>query len=327
MQIFEGADWSKFMGYRGWHADWPAVRRGITRVVEQTSCILPGQIRLTQKCLAPGAKNVQYEIVLTDDKPYVDLMVTIDKTWDTSPEACYVAFPFALPKSQPRYQTAGGVVRPHLDQLPDCNQDYHTAQQWVDLSNEKCGVTVTTVDAPNVMFGGFNVAQMFDQPRRNIPPLFLSLAMTNYYHTNYAGGQLGSVTFHYRIVPHDRYDVAESTRIGQEAAFPLFCHPVMNPSGKDPPQASLLEIGHSAIVPLAVKPSEDGKAIVLRLFNASEAAAKTKITFPSRHLAGAWQCDSLENPGSQMKAGKDSFHVELPACSTCTYRITLRTSP
>ncbi|MDD5198298.1 MAG: glycoside hydrolase family 38 C-terminal domain-containing protein [Terrimicrobiaceae bacterium] len=322
MQIFLEADWSKFMGYRGWNANWPAVRRGVTKVVSQTATTLPGQIRFVQKCLAPGAKNVEYEITLAEDKAYVDLKVTIDKLWDTAPEACYVTFPFALPKSRPRYQTAGGVVRPHLDQLPDCNQDYHTAQHWADLSNDKCGVTVTTVDAPNVMFGGFNLAKLFDKPRPNIPPLLLSVAMTNYYHVNYAGGQLGSTTFHYRIFPHDAFDGAESNRIGQEAAFPLICHPVMNPAGTRPGKSSLLTLSNPAIVPLAVKPSEDGRALIIRLYNPLDKSRSltARLFSEPREI---WQCDNLENAKTQLPHKGGKFTATFSPHATLAFRVVL----
>ena len=323
-QIYRATDWSKFMAYGGWNAEYPAVRSGVSEVIEQKSFRLPGQVKFIQKCLAPGTRGVEYEITLPDNKPYVDLMVTIDKLWDTAPETCYVAFPFVLPGSQPRYQTAGGVVRPHLDQLQGSNQDFHTAQQWVDFSNEKCGVTITTLDTPIAMFGGFNIAQLFDAPRPNIRPLFLSLAMSNYYHCNYAGGQLGSVTFHYRIFPHDEYNVTESNRIGQEASNPLICHPVMNPSGQKPNHSSFLTISNPAAVLLALKPCENGDGTVLRLFNAGDSACETDVTFPSAELLEAQECDALEHPQTLIKSSSDGFTAKLAAGATQAYLVKLK---
>lgn len=321
MQIHGGGDWSQFNTYLGWNPDWPAVRRGVTKVVEQSTSVLPGEVKFHQKCLAPGTNGVEYEVTLADDKPYVDLRVTIDKLWNTAPEATYLAFPFALPKAQPRYQTAGGVVRPHLDQLPGCNHDYHTAQQWIDYSNAKCGMTVTTADAPIVMFGGFHFGQAAEKPRPNLPPLFLSMVMCNYWFVNYAGGQLGAVTFHYRIYPHDAFDTAQSNRIGQEACFPLISHPVMDPAGKNPPEASLVEIGNLALVPLAIKPSEDGKAVVLRLFNPTETTIKSKITFPSGGVVKAWKCDNLDHPHARIPSRSHGFAAAIPPGTTSTFRV------
>jgi hypothetical protein len=324
MQIFRESDWSKFMTYGGWNADWPAVRKGITKVLEQRVTTLPGRVVLSQRCSAPGVAGVSYEVTLSDDAPYVDLAVTIDKLWDTSPDACYIAFPFSLNNAQPRYQTVGGIVRPHHDQLPDCNQDYHTAQHWADLSNDRHGVTVTTLDAPIVMFGGFNVAQMFDKPRRRIRPLLLSLPMTNYYHCNYAGGQLGAVTFHYRLYPHGPFDAAESNRLAQEAASPVVSHPVMNPSGTKPPQASFLGLSNPAVIPLAVKPSARGEDLVLRLFNASDKPCETTVAFPVHVLTKAWKCDGLENPESALTVSSGSLKLKLSGNETVTCRVELQ---
>ncbi|MCX6971774.1 MAG: hypothetical protein NTV93_16695 [Verrucomicrobia bacterium] len=288
--------------------------------VGQSTTVLPGEVKFHQKCLAPGARSVEYEITLPNDKPYVDLRISIDKLWETAAEACYVAFPFALPNAQPRYQTAGAIVRPQLDQLPGSNQDFHTAQQWVDFSNDKCGVTVTTADAPIAMFGGFHFARMLDGTRPKMPPLFLSMAMCNYWHTNYAGGQLGTVTFHYRIYPHAAYDAAEANRIGLEACFPLLSHPVTNPTGSHPPEASLVRLSHPAIVPLAIKPSEDGKSIVLRLFNPLQKTIKTRIAFSSRDVREIWACDNPENPQIRIQRGPRGFPISIPAGTTLTYR-------
>jgi alpha-mannosidase len=214
-------------------------------------------------------------------------------------------------------------VRPHHDQLPDCNQDYHTAQQWVDLSNEKYGVTVTTLDAPIVMFGDFNVAKMLDGPRARIKPLLLSLPMTNYYHCNYAGGQLGAVTFHYRLYPHGRFDAPESSRVAMEAASPLISHPVMNPSGTRPSQGSLVRLSNPAIVPLAIKPSARDEGLVLRIFNTSDQKCVTTADFPSHKLMQAWACDGLENPDRELPVAGGRLRLNLIGNGTMTLRIRL----
>lgn len=321
MKIFEEADWTRFMGYRGWHADWPAVRQSVSRVVEQTVATHAGFTHLRQRCEAPGTRGVTYEITVGENQPWIDLKVTIDKLWNTAPEACYLAFPFAVPGALPRYQTAGGAVRPHLDQLPGCNQDFHTAQGWADLSNATRGVTVTTADAPIVMFGGFNLAQMFDRPRKRIPSRLLSLVMTNYYHVNYAGGQHGDATFHYRIAPHGAFDQVAANRLGLEAAFPLVCHPVLNPRGKNPSHASLVTLSHRGVSLLAAKPSRDGKGVAVRLYNPLEKSCDTSVASPFLGLREAWLCDNLENPVRRIIVKKAAFRARIPSGATQTYRL------
>jgi len=312
MAIFREADWTHFMGYGGWNADWPAQRRGISKITENRRVDLPGGVRLIQKCQAPGTRGVEYEITLLDNQPWADLRVTIDKTWDTTPEACYLAFPLAMTDAQPRYQTAGGRVRPHLDQLPQCNQDFHTAQEWVDFSNDQFGFTLTTVDAPIVMFGGFNLAKLYDGPRGKINPLILSMAMTNYYHVNYAGGQLGRVDFNYRLYPHDRFDVTEANRIGREAAHPLVCHPVNEPNGSKPLAESWLKIGHPGISLLAVKLAEAGQGVVIRLFNHLDKPCTTTISFPTRIPQEAWLCDQLEKRTEKCRLDVGKLTLTFP---------------
>ena len=313
MAIFKEADWSKFMGYGGWNPDWPASRRGITEVIETRRVNLPGGVRFFQRCKAPGTNGVEYEITLIDDKPWVDLRVTIDKTWDTAPEACYVAFPLSIKGAKPRYQTAGGAVRPHLDQLPGCNQDYHTAQEWVDFSNDQCGFTVTTVDALIVMFGGFNLAKLFDGPRESITPLILSMVMTNYYHCNYAAGQLGRVTFHYRLHPHGFFNGSECDRIGREAAHPVVCHPVNSPNGERSLAENWLKISDPAITLLAFKPSIADGTVAIRLYNNSDKECAVTLSFPTKVPSEAWLCDQVERRIEKRPLAGGRLAFKVPA--------------
>jgi len=319
MRIFQESDWSRFMAYGGWNARWPARRRGISRVLQSRRTHLPGGVRLYQKCSAPGTRCVEYELTLLDSQPWADWRVTIDKTWDIAPEACYVAFPLALRGGWPRYQTAGGAVRPHIDQLPGCNQDFHTAQEWADFSNPESGFTITTIDAPIVMFGGFQIGRLFDGPRPAISPLILSLPMTNYYHVNYAGAQTGRVDFRYRLYPHGPFDAAECDRVGREAAHPLVCHPVHAPRGSSAVEESRLRLDGATL--LSLRSAPDGSSCLSRLFNALDVPCAATLSFPSHRPAKVELCDGAGNPVRALRSRKGTWTVPISPRTAILLRI------
>ena len=74
------------------------------------------------------------------------------------------------------------------DQIPGVCFDYYSAQQWVDLSNNDCGVTVALPDNPMVQFGDFHFGA-------NQPGFALERAMLLGWVTNtYWGNQLPRAT-------------------------------------------------------------------------------------------------------------------------------------
>jgi len=72
----------------------------------------------------------------------------------------FYAFPLDVPEGQPRAEYAGGVVRPHLDQLSWGSQDYLTANRWVDVSNHNFGVTLAPWNESTFDFGEIRYNQL-----------------------------------------------------------------------------------------------------------------------------------------------------------------------
>ena len=53
------------------------------------------------------------------------------------------------------------------DQFPCSNSEYATAQHWVDVGNDSGGVTLSCIDAPEVMFGDLRVEITAEQASWN----------------------------------------------------------------------------------------------------------------------------------------------------------------
>lgn len=325
--IYGEADWSRFMGYGSWNKDYPAPRRGVSRVLSQTVQRRPGATRLHQVCAAPGVGSVEYTATLPDDQPWVDLHITLDKLWNSAPEACYLVFPFALAGARARYDTAGGVVAWGDDQLPGSNRDCPTVQSWADWSTAARGLQLVTPDAPVMMFGGYHFGHLLDGPAPDQPAVLVSMVMSNYYNVNYAAAQSGPVTFHYRLCPHDAFDPATANRRAREAASPLWGHPVKDPRGSGAATICGLEVDHGALDVLACKESESGRDLVLRLRNTSFAPVSAVLTLPATPIEQAWISDGLEVAQAAAPVDDGRLQIELPPQGVATYRIRRSCSP
>ncbi len=225
---------------------------------------------------APGARKLTRELRLVAGLDRLDMIDTIDKTKVYEQEAVHIAFPFNLPGGVVRMDTPWAVVRPELDQMPGACKNYFTVQRWVDIANEKFGLTWATPDAPLIEIGKItNDARSVGWIEKlESSTTLYSYVMNNYWETNYKAAQEGPTPFRYAIRPHEGFDGAQAAKFGAEISQPLI--PVRD---TDRPLAgpSLLRIEPSDVVATILKPSQDGKAWMLRLFNPTEKSHKVTL--------------------------------------------------
>jgi alpha-mannosidase len=169
---------------------------------------------------APGCKRYRTEIRLIDGLDRVDIIDELDKRAIREKEAVHIAFPFNVSGSEVRYDVAGAIVRPGMDQLDGSCKNFFPVQSWVDVSHDGFGVTWATPDAPMIEIGAIT-AELRWMNTIEPKPLIYSYIMNNYWHTNYKADQGGVVKFRYSIYPHESYKPEEAVRIGLECRQPL----------------------------------------------------------------------------------------------------------
>ena len=159
-------------------------------------------------------------------------------------------------------------------------RNWFTVQRWVDVSNQDYGVTWATVDAPLVEVGAIAPQpESTHSPRgwiKSIGPsqTLYSYVMNNYWTTNYRHDQAGVKTFRYSIEPHRQCDLGRAAKFGVERSQPLLVVPV---DPESPVQGSLLAVRPEGVMVTAWKPSRDGQAWIVRLFNASGQTQKARL--------------------------------------------------
>jgi alpha-mannosidase len=93
---------------------------------------------------------------------------------------------------------------------------------------------------------------------------FYSYVMNNYWHTNYAADQPGPASIAYALYPHGIFNATDAYRRGIEQNQPLITRTTTPAS---PLPLTLFGISVPGVVATSVKPSADGKAVMVRLFN------------------------------------------------------------
>jgi hypothetical protein len=244
---------------------------------------------------APGCNKLTRELQVIDGIDRVDIVNVIDKKNIYQQEAVHLAFAFNVPNGVMRMDTPWAVVRPEADQLPGACKNYFTVQRWVDVSNKDYGVTWATVDAPLIEVGAITC-----DPRgktvgwiESLKPsaTLYSYVMNNYWETNYKASQEGPTTFRYSIEPHRLFDAGRAARFGAERGQPLIIVPVDAAAAV---RQSVLSVDPAGVIVTAFKPSSDGKAWIVRLFNTGPQAQKAALTWAKPAPEKVWLSDFAE---------------------------------
>ncbi len=238
---------------------------------------------------APGCRALSREVRVIDGVDRVDIINVVDKQKipladllkpNPTKEGFHFGFALNVPAGVMRMDVPWAVVRPELDQLPGACKNWFTVQRWVDVSNRDYGVTWATVDAPMVEVGAIAPQPESTHSQRgwikSIGPsqTLYSYVMNNYWTTNYRHDQEGVKTFRYSIEPHRRCDTGRAAEFGVERSQPLLVVPV---DADSPVRGPLLAVQPEGVMVTALKPSRDGKAWIVRLFNASGQAKKAGL--------------------------------------------------
>ena len=245
---------------------------------------------------APGCHNLSRELRLIAGIERLDIINVMDKeelsiadlTRKPEPrkEGVYFGFDFAVPEGIVRMDVPWAVVRAEADQLAGSCKNFFTVQRWVDVSNHDYGVTWATVDAPLITIGEIPLqpknpykqvtddGELIWKKRVEDSQRLYSYVMNNYWTTNYRHAQGGVTIFRYSVRPHQLYNGAEAARFGVECSQPLL---VVGAKRGDKVPGSLLSVKSSNVMVTALKRSRDGKALIVRLFNAGGGPERAEV--------------------------------------------------
>jgi len=275
------------------------------------------ELRVASK--ATGCRAVTRSVRLVQGQPWVEISNVVDKLPLAAKDGVHFGFGFDLHQATTRVDIPWGVMRVEDDQWAGGNRNWLAMQRWLDLSNEKEGVTWCSLDTPLFEYGAMtaNISTGWGGRGPWLHKLersstVYSWVMNNHWHTNFPLTQDGPVTFRYRILPHGAFDAAAANRFGMEQAQPL-AHVATN---TDPAIKPLIAVNNDRVSVSILKASADGKAVIVRLRSVSDKSDTVKLGWPAGRPKSVTLCKVDENAGES--AGDE---IEIPANGFVTLRL------
>jgi len=296
------------------HKDVPFVRRiaGRIRVTPGESGPLAATIAV--EGTIEEKHTVRLEIELRRGERAARLTYRIRKPATLTPEAAYIAFPFADSLPELRLEVVGGVARPGADQIPGSATDWHSTQYWIRARGEDRGAVWVTLDAPLVQFGDINMGKYLETlqlPR----PTFYSWPMNNYWFTNFPAQQGGEFVFRYAVIAHRGAGTDSlAARIAREHAIPVRSIFIPPRRAGDLPEdrASFISIEPDGIALAGIKAAEDGRGAILRLRELDGKAQAVTVQFaPSLLVGRAERTNAMEEAGKPIVIKDGALTIEL----------------
>lgn len=269
-----------------------------TRIAVKENGPLVKSLLVTSK--AEGCNSLQSEIRLIQGQAWVEMTNILDKISTQEKEGVHFGFAFNIPDGTTRMDIPWGVMLPEYDQLPGGNRNWLAAQRWIDISNNDFGVTWTAIESPLVELGSMtaNILGGAREPENWLKSLdktqtIFSWALNNHWHTNFPLEQGGIIRLNYQILPHKSYDPVVANRFAMEQNRPL----LVVETDKNPISKPLLSIDNPNIFVSALKLSDDGKGIILRLRSLSASSEKVNLGWPTGIPTSIRYSDFREEPG------------------------------
>lgn len=261
---------------------------------------LVAELTITSK--GEGCRSVSRSVRLINNAKWVEINNVVDKLPLMEKDGIHFGFGFDVPQSKTRVDIPWGIIEVEKDQWTQGNRNWITMQRWLDVSNNKKGITWCSLDAPLFEYGGMT-ANVSSSPRgekitwlKKLEPssTIYSWVMNNHWWTNFPLTQDGPVSFRYRLMPHNEYNPVEANRFGVEQSQPL----VHVLTEKDPKTKPLITIDNEKVIVTILKQGEKEGEMIVRLRSLSEKTETTNLGFPSISPKSVNVCEIEENAGT-----------------------------
>lgn len=295
---------------------------------------------------APGHPQVHWTLGLHAGVKRLDLACRVLKDPTPLLEA-YLAFPFQMEAPHWRYESVLAMAEPIRDFLPGAYWDAVTVQNWVRISDDALSLLWSSLETPIVSLGQLHPGYTSPAHSCLVPERahhepaaadslsrgwLYSLLFANNFGTNFAVSQSGTALFRYSFTtaPGILSD-AEATRLGWEARTP--CETIFaerRRPGHLPLSGSLLSLSEDYLALLACKAADDGRGLILRLWNPAPEPARGRVSVGLGPVAEARLTSVTEQDDATLPSGarlldRDGrgFTVEVEPRCLATVRMTL----
>ena len=272
-----------------------------------------------------GLKRIEFAVrVLKDPTPLLDV---------------HLAFPFVLEAPRFRYEGALSVMNPIDDYLPGAQSDRITVQNWVKVRGKDRTVLWSSLDAPVVSLGKLWPGYVSPahrcvrgDDRRHFPLKTEDLAkgwvysnlFNNNFQTNFAISQTGTVLFRYVMTSRAAdFADAEAAAFGWQATTPI--ETIFTEHERDrtlPVSGAFLKLEPPAVFLVACKRAEDGRGLILRLWNMAAESVAARVELPHVALGRVARTSFAEEDSNEgLDHEGHAFTLEMAAQEVATVRV------
>lgn len=292
---------------------------------------------LVVRTCASGYPQITQEIILYDGLKRIDIGNRMLKD-STAHLETYFAFPFDIDEPRFRYEGSLSVIEPLVDQFPGSNSEYYAVQHWADVHDSKSGITLVSLDAPMMMFGGLWPLYISQAHHGVTPPGFdhpfhtaddvkkghiYSFVLLNNYRTNFTPVQSGDVLFRYSITSHaGDWREGRARDFGYSVGLPLVPVNLQGACEGDlPSSTSFCRIEPENAILLALKRAEDGRGFIVRVMETEGRDTEVTISLPFVAIDTAWETNLVEEDLRLIPMDAHSVRVPVKAWGTATVRL------
>jgi alpha-mannosidase/mannosylglycerate hydrolase len=267
-------------------------------------------------------------VTLKAGQPWLDVRCEVENT--ARDHRLRVLFPTHLPVKQYAADGAYDVVwrdvalRADNHTLWEPEVETKPQATWTAVNDGKRGLAIIASGQPE--------SSVRDLPDRPIAlTLFRGFARTVGTAGEPDGQMLGRTSHRFWVYPHQgALPGPELCRLGQRLAGGMQCIytdrsrlPLLNDKPRLPASGSWLKSGPGPLVITACKAAEDGQALIVRVFNPTDKAARQKLEFFTP-VQSAHTVDLLEQPQTSLAARGNSITVVAEGRQIVTLRVVLR---
>ncbi|HYI25509.1 MAG TPA: glycoside hydrolase family 38 C-terminal domain-containing protein [Thermomicrobiales bacterium] len=289
-----------------------------------TTTTLPGAVRVSTGATIDGIYRWETEVALHDDWIEIENRLT----WLEHPEEremLYVVFPFALPNPEIRHAAQYAIVDPRRQTLSGSNHDTFAIQEWVDVWTDEAGVTVSSDDLPLVDYGGINQKQFHRSvaPESGVLAFRLAALHNAPPEPGSPWGRQPWLHARFAIRPHGGgFDPKAAHQFGEEQASPLVARtlPPRHPGEWRQSVASLVDLESETVIISGLKPADDGRGTIVRLWQSTGERAIARLRFPQHHLLAAFRTTPGEFDTERVDITGGGIVLELGPFEVVTIR-------
>lgn len=262
-----------------------------------------GVVRIVRKF---NKSTITQDIILAADADYIDFDTKVD--WYETEKVLKAAFPVSVTNTFASYEIAhGSINRPnHWNYKTDLVRFEVCGHKWADLSEGDYGVSII-----NDCKYGYDIKDSLMRITLMRAPICPDPV-----------GDKGVSTFVYRVYPHKgTWSQADTVKYAFQLNQPLKAFGLEKQDGILGSEKSFITVDRENVIIDAVKPAQDGRGIIVRMYEADRTRGKVNVKFGFGNVSRVIETNLMETDEKEIETSDNAFDFFITPHQVRTFRI------